>query len=124
MKQYISLIVHDFFYLFILKKEANKYEPVICEQVPLENAGIIDGHLGNPSFFAYVLYNFFEKHAVKNSQISLLISCGEAVDRVQYLLYSEYFKIPLVHIISKPINTHEACIDTYALHACELWQGE
>ncbi len=128
---YTSLIVQDCLCIILLKKVSSTYELVASEYISFENAGIVDGHLGNPSFFAYVLYNFFEKYQVKYPHVSLLISGNGLADRLQYELYFEFFKIPLINVVAKIIDKHtaykfdESCVkQDYMSHAIALWQEE
>jgi Tfp pilus assembly PilM family ATPase len=120
-QNYISVIIKDHVDVFLLKKESNQYQLVAREQLSLDTAGIIDGHLGNPSFFAYVLYSFFKKHAIKNLYISLSIPHNDTANSIQYKLYCEYFRFSLVNLVSvDTLDTNTDC----ARYAQALWQGE
>ena len=131
-QEYISLIVQDCLCIILLKKVSSTYELVASEHISLENAGIVDGHLDNPSFFAYVLYNFFEKYHIKYPHVSLLMASNGLPERLQYELYFEYFKIPLINVVAKIIDKSAACAELdelcvkkdYMSHAVALWQEE
>lgn len=130
-QSYISLIVQDCLYIFFLQKKAVSFELEAFERVSFDGAGIIDGRLHNPSFFAWALYNFFEKNRIHNPKIALLIPHTDPADQLQFNLYFEYFQIPLNSLVAKMIGAQQTNAEQddyiknyYLPHAIALWQGE
>jgi hypothetical protein len=129
---YISVIVADQLHIVLLHKNTGTYSHHHSCIVQAEDAGILNGIVYNPSFFAWQLYHFFEQQTVRCPRIGLLIMHEHPAYQLQHLMYGTYFRLPIEkvrYIMPHTIGMHvlnpdQSHIKNYYLQqAIDLWQG-
>lgn len=120
---YISIILAQELYLILLQKKDSTYEQIAAACVPLEHAGIVDGQLCNPSFFAWELYRFLNEHELKNPGLALILDQEHPAIALQFMLWGTYFQLPFTRILNQKIISNEQTIEYYIPAAIAAWHG-
>jgi len=127
---YLSIIFAQELYLILLHKKDSTYEQIAAACIPLEHAGIVDGRLCNPSFFAWELYRFLSEHQIKNLELALILDQEHPAIALQFTLWGTYFQFPFTRIRNQKITLpalkalpDEQTIKQYLPAAIAAWHG-
>lgn len=118
----VSLIISDWLYLFVIQKANKNYMINQKKRVSLENAGIVQATVHNPSFLAHELFTFLEQQRINRVSLAILIPKKNPEHQLYYQLWSAYYGIPLIHIKTYDHTVFDE--PDYAQIACAPWQGD